>query len=202
MVIKGKKIKKTLRIYPVYHLPCLTVRLLSLGTFLQQGLCIYGNTTRISLLANSKIEVLQCIPHKQGDTIYCLHGTSACLQSIHSVFIEDYKTMHRRLGHLSKDILSHSRDKTMGFPKGISFPKADPICPGCAKGKMPSKSFPTSESCATKPFKKIHSDLKSFSVVSYHKHKYYSALKNQSSVLNFLIVLAIPHEPERVRTCN
>jgi hypothetical protein len=30
----------------------------------------------------------------------------------------------------------------------------------------------------------------------------YSASKNQSSVLNILIVLAIPQEPERVRTCN
>ena len=30
----------------------------------------------------------------------------------------------------------------------------------------------------------------------------YSALKNWSSVLNFLIVLAIPQEPERVRTCD
>jgi len=30
----------------------------------------------------------------------------------------------------------------------------------------------------------------------------YSASKNRSSVLNFLIVLAIPHAPERVGTCN
>jgi len=30
----------------------------------------------------------------------------------------------------------------------------------------------------------------------------YSASKNWSSVLNVLIVLAIPHEPERVGTCN
>jgi len=57
MLIKGKKVKKTLRIHLVYHLPRLTVRLLSLGTFLQQGLSVYGNTSRISLLANSKIEV-------------------------------------------------------------------------------------------------------------------------------------------------
>ena len=92
MILKGKKVKKTLRIY---HLPHLTVRLLSLGIFLQQGLCIYRNTTKISLLANSNIEVLQCIPHNLGDTIYCLKGTSAHLQSIHSVFVEDYEIMHR-----------------------------------------------------------------------------------------------------------
>ncbi len=189
MLLKGKKVNKTLRIYPVYHLPHLTVRLLSLGTFLQQGLSIYRNTSRISLLTNSKLEVLQCIPHKPDDTIYCSKGTSACLQSIHSVFVEDYKIMHRQLGHPSKDILSYARDKTTGFPKGISFPKADPICPGCAKGKMPSKSFPTSESHATKPFEKIHSDLKSFSVVSYHKHKYYISFVDDYSSYFWIVCL-------------
>jgi len=191
MVIKGKKVKKTLRIYPVYYLPHLTVRLLSLGTFLQQGLSIYGNTSRISLLANSKIEVLQCVPCKQGDTIYCLNSTSAHLQSIHSVFVEDYEIMHRWLEHLSKDILSHARDRTTGFPKSISFPKADPICSRCAKGKMPSKSFPTSESRATKPFEKIHSNLKSFSVVSYHKHKYYISFVDDYSSYSWIVCLCI-----------
>ena len=117
MLLKGKKVNKTLRIYLVYHLPHLTVRLLSLGTFLQQGLSVYGNALRISLLTNSKIEVLQCIPHNLGDTIYCLKGTSACLQSIRSVFVEDYEIMHRRLGHPSKDVLSHARDKTTGFQR-------------------------------------------------------------------------------------
>jgi len=77
----------------------------------------------------------------------------------------------------------------MGFPKGISFPKADPICPGCAKGKMPSKSFPTSESHATKPFEKIHSNLKSFSVVSYHKHKYYISFVDDYSSYSWIMSL-------------
>ena len=99
--------------------------------------------------------------------------------------------MHRQLGHPSKDILSHAKDKTMGFPKGISFPKADPICPGCAKGKMPSKSFPTSESHATKPFEKIHSNLKSFSVVSYHKHKYYISFVDDYSSYSWIVCLQI-----------
>jgi len=94
MILKGKKVNKTLRIYPVYHLPHLTVRLLSLSTFLQ-GLSIYGNALRISLLTNSKIEVLQCVPCNPGDTIYCLKGTSARLQSIHSVFVKDYEIIHR-----------------------------------------------------------------------------------------------------------
>jgi len=35
-----------------------------------------------------------------------------------------------------------------------------------------------------------------------NKEVLYSASKNWSSVLNILIVLAIPQEPERIRTCN
>jgi hypothetical protein len=103
--------------------------------------------------------------------------------------VEDYEIMHRQLEHPSKDVLSHARDKTMGFPKGISFPKADPICSRCAKGKMPSKSFPTSESHAKKPFEKIHSNLKSFSVVSYHKHKYYISFVEDYSLYSWIVCL-------------
>ena len=36
---------------------------------------------------------------------------------------------------------------------------------------MPSKAFPSSDKRAKKLFDKVHSDLKSFSVKSYHKYK-------------------------------
>jgi len=54
---------------------------------------------------------------------------------------------------------------------------------------MPSKSFPTSESRATKPFEKIHSDLKSFSVVSYHKFKYYISFVDDYSSYSWIVCL-------------
>ncbi len=38
---------------------------------------------------------------------------------------------------------------------------------------MPASIHPSSETKATAPFKCIHSDLKSFPVVSYHKYKYF-----------------------------
>ena len=37
---------------------------------------------------------------------------------------------------------------------------------------MPSASFPPSPSQATRPFEIIHTDLKSFPVLPYHKYKY------------------------------
>ncbi|KAL1684761.1 hypothetical protein GGG16DRAFT_16900, partial [Schizophyllum commune] len=46
-------------------------------------------------------------------------------------------------------------------------------CKGCAEGKMHARSFPSSEHRATKPFEKIHSDLKQFPTVSYHKYRYF-----------------------------
>jgi hypothetical protein len=38
---------------------------------------------------------------------------------------------------------------------------------------MPVSAYPPSETQATAPFKHIHSDLKSFPVVSYYKYKYF-----------------------------
>jgi transposase InsO family protein len=58
-------------------------------------------------------------------------------------------------------------------PKGLEVPSASPVCPGCAQCKMPASAHPPSETRATAPFKCIHSDLKSFPVVSYHNYKYF-----------------------------
>ena len=47
---------------------------------------------------------------------------------------------------------------------------------------MTSKSFPQSLTHASKPFERIHSDLKSFPVESYHRYKYFiSFLDDYSS---------------------
>jgi hypothetical protein len=81
--------------------------------------------------------------------------------------------MHRRLGHPSKDVLRHARSKTKGFPQELDFPHEAPVCPGCTQGKMPSLAHLPSDSRASAPFEKIHSDLKSFPVESYHKYRYF-----------------------------
>jgi transposase InsO family protein len=81
--------------------------------------------------------------------------------------------MHKHLGHPSRDVLQHSKDNTKGFPEGVSIPNKLPVCPGCAKGKMPAATHPPSTSCATATFQRIHSDLKSFLVESYHRYKYF-----------------------------
>ena len=111
------------------------------------------------------------------------------MQLIHSVFKEDYDLMHKRFGHPSKDVLKRAKEHTSGFPKGIEIPSDNRICPECAQGKMPSKSYPISKSRAKKPFEKIHLDLKSFPVVSYHKYKYFMSLVDDYSSFSWIVLL-------------
>jgi len=81
--------------------------------------------------------------------------------------------MHKCFGHPSKDVLTNAPNHVKGFPKDLEVPSTLPVCPGYAQGKMPASAYPLSQTRATAPFECIHSDLKSFSVVLYHKYKYF-----------------------------
>jgi GAG-pre-integrase domain len=171
---KGIKQPCITRLYPVYYLPNITSRLLSLGDFLQQGILCYGSSKQITLVTkNARTPLMQCVPHKIGDTIYWLemctsnkHGHFAMPTTIYKV---DYDLMHKRMGHPSMDVLRKAKDHTKGFPNDITYPEETPLCRGCAQGKMPSASFPSSQTRASRPFEKVHSDVKSFPVALYHK---------------------------------
>ena len=83
----------------------------------------------------------------------------------------DYNIMHRRFAHPLMDVLRHASGNLQGFPS-ILIPKENPICPGCALGKMTSSSFLATNKCATMPFNKVHMDLKAMPVRSYHGYNY------------------------------
>jgi hypothetical protein len=51
VISNGKSFKLTMRLTPVMLIPNLTHQLLSLGSFLKQGMCIYGDAATISLAA-------------------------------------------------------------------------------------------------------------------------------------------------------
>jgi transposase InsO family protein len=166
----------TTRVHPVLYIPSMSIHLLSMGEFLQQGMRVLGNSLHITLLHQKPF--VQCKPLIPGHTLYWLDATST---TVEAQFIEtpyiykvDYDLMHRRLGHPSKEVLRHAKDHTKGFPDGIKIPNtSNDVCPGCAQGKMPSASHPPSITRATTPFKQIHSDLKSFPLPSYAKYKYF-----------------------------
>jgi Integrase core domain len=93
------------------------------------------------------------------------------------------------MGHPSMDVLCKAKDHTKGFPNNIIYPEETPMCLGCAQGKMPSASFPLSQSCTSRPYEKVHSDVKSFPVASYHKAQYFvSFLDNYTSHATVVLI--------------
>ena len=109
---KGKSHSMNTRLYPVYFLPGLSHRLLSVGQLLNDGLELRGSSQMLNFSAKTHTNVrqtwMQCKPHSPGQNIYWL---SARLTSKHAmlalslVHIIDYNIMHRRFAHPSKDVL-------------------------------------------------------------------------------------------------
>ena len=171
---KGKRHSVTTHLYPVYDLPGLSIRLISVGHLLNSGFELRGSSSLLSFTAvacNSIWPLMQSKPHSLGQNLYWL---SARLTSKHSllalslVHTIDYDIMHRCFAHPSKDVLQHASGNTQNFPSNMLFPTSDPVCPGCAKEKMTRSSFPPSLGHSKAPFDKVHMDLKEFSVQSYN----------------------------------
>ena len=60
-----------------------------------------------------------------------------------------------------------------GGGEPVSEAERVPLCPGCALGKMHNASFPPSKNRTKERLICIHSDIKSFPIESYHRHKYF-----------------------------
>jgi GAG-pre-integrase domain/Integrase core domain len=95
------------------------------------------------------------------------------LRAVPTIFIATYKTWHKRLGHPSKEVLQHCHEGFSGFLRKfkLSIPDSE-ICPSCLQGKMTKKPFLALETCIVHPFDKVHTDLKEFATLSYHKYKW------------------------------
>ena len=173
---RGKLVCMNGRLYPVFYIPGLSVRLLSIGSLLNDGELELRGTSNSLEFKSSKTNriVLACKPHMPGQTIYWLEAQLIPLQTLlakSTVLSVDYDIMHRCFAHLSKDVLRHTSANTQNFPS-IKFPSHNPVCPGCAEGKMTHSLFLPSQSRATRAFGKIHMDLKSFPVQSYGGFNY------------------------------
>ena len=134
-----------------------------------------------------------CKPHEPGQTIYWLSAKLASADSLLAklvIKITDYDIMHRCFAHPSKDVLRHVSGNTQGFPS-VLFPNEDPICPGCAEGKMTQSSFPHSDRCAEKPFEKVHMDLESLPTRSYSGYEYFLIIFNDCTSYRWIINLRL-----------
>jgi len=164
------------RVYPVYYVPDLTCRLLSLGQFLKTGLITVGNSEHITLLNEQDENIfLSFRPRSMNDNIYVIRSLIVNQEEqangLETIYGVDFEVMHRRLAHPSKDVLRHANKHVKDFPE-IEIPKEDCLCPGCLKGKMKSIPFQSSKTRAARPFELIHCDLKEFPTISYRKYKY------------------------------
>ena len=106
---KGRVSKRISCLYPVFYIPGLSVRLLSVGSLLNTGLKLKGTSNSLEFTANETNQIeLVCKPHQPGQTIYWL---AACLVPPQSLLAKsmvlsvDYDIMHRRFAHPSKDVL-------------------------------------------------------------------------------------------------
>jgi hypothetical protein len=199
---RGKKRTVTSCLYPVYYLPGLTHRLLSVSHLLNNGLELEGSSSLFEFSAkttSTKWPLMQFEPLSPGQNLYWL---SARLTSWHamlamsSVTTVDYDIMHKHFAHPSKDVLQHASGNTQNFPSNMSFPSTDPVCQGCAKGKMTRPSFPPSPGCSKAPFDKIHMDLKEFSVQSYNKYKFFILFFDDCTLFGWIVLLRCKSEAD------
>jgi transposase InsO family protein len=71
----------------------------------------------------------------------------------------------------------------------MSFPSIDPVCQGCAEGKMTRSSFPPSPRCSKASFDKVHMDLKEFSVQSYSQYKFFILFFDDCTSFGWIVLL-------------
>jgi transposase InsO family protein len=71
----------------------------------------------------------------------------------------------------------------------MMFPSNNPVCQGCAKGKMTKLLFPPSPQRSKASFDKIHMDLKEFSVQSYSHYKFFILFFDDCTSYGWIVLL-------------
>ena len=161
-----------LELHSVGHIPNSNVCLIFIGKLLANGAKVHNNANSINVTYGDGKILVPFIPGRIDIGMYTLKvlplHAKPHLTLINTI---SYDIVHQRLGHLSKDVLQHAHKHIKNLPY-IEISNEVSICPGCAMGKLPNRSFPLNQQHATHVFELIHSDLKSFPTESYHCHKY------------------------------
>jgi hypothetical protein len=170
---------RVIHLYPVFYVNGLTHKYLSVGALLNSGLELRGSSSKLEFRTHksNQLEFL-CEPHEPDQNLYWFSATLVRADSLLAstmVSSIDYNIMHRHFAHPSMDVLQHASGNTQDFPN-ILIPKENPICPGCAEGKMTCSLFSVSDQQSAKPFDKVHMDLKSMLTRSYHRYNFFLIL--------------------------
>ena len=134
------------RLHPVFLLPGMPERLLSMGQILHGNTRINGdkNTLTFTNAENGNV-VLHAKnsnfmqPHIYWVDTRIVNGSD--LTALSSIHEDSYDLWHRRLGHPSDQVLVKFKSKTKNFPSDLRIPKESHICEGCAQGKMHNQIF-------------------------------------------------------------
>jgi hypothetical protein len=90
--------KLVARIYPVYYVPTLTCNLLSMGTFLQTGLRVTGDSRSIRIMKGSN-PFLTFSPKDDMNSIFVINSRVAREADLHvaldTIYSINYETLHR-----------------------------------------------------------------------------------------------------------
>ena len=171
MLGRFSKNSHILELHSVGHIPNSSVHLISLGKLLANGAKVNGDVNFINVTYGDGKILAPFIPWRIDIGMYTLKAlllhAKPHLTLTNTI---SYNIVHQRLGDPSKDVLRHAHKPIKNLPD-VEIPTEVPICPGCAMGKLPNRSFPPNQWCATCMFGLIHSDLKSFPTESYHHHK-------------------------------
>ncbi|KAF7773627.1 hypothetical protein Agabi119p4_5794 [Agaricus bisporus var. burnettii] len=199
-----KEIQRT-KLWPVFYINGMHMRLISVGQLLRSGLRLEANAKHLTFRDENNHAVLSGI---SGHFPSISAVLSRIIQEIpeagaYATANTDYSTWHRRLGHPSDLVLSKFSKESLGIPP-ISIPRDKPVCKGCVEGKLAQKPFPTSESRGTQVLELIHSDLFELPVISYHRHKWVLTILDDYSSTAFTVMLAhksdAPREMTKVMT--
>ena len=134
-----------IRLYPVFYIPDLNNRLLSLGQFHCSSLSLRGDARAIVLYNGNNEEFLTFYPRSPNSTIYVIQsllGTEVDY-SLSTIYNMDFEIMHRRLMHPFGKVLRKAGKYVKDF-LDIKIP-SEHFCPGCVQGKMMQKPFPASK---------------------------------------------------------
>jgi len=162
------------KLWPVYCVPGMTIRLLSTRQLLQSGLSVEGTVDGSTFHDSSGDAVLSALPNHWGS----IQVVQTCIIKNNVPnpvrLVErhpDYETIHRRLGYASDEVMRHVLDNVEGAKK-ICFPKKKHICCGCALGKLHQHNFPKNPKRSSETLGLIHSDLLELPTLSYSRYKW------------------------------
>ena len=146
---------------PVYYVPGMDRRLLSIGQFRKAGLEIMPSPfNRLDLGRDSSTYF--SFEMSPINDLYVMDADVITVESYKyskaNTLAVDQSILHQRLGHPSLDVLKHVRRHAVGVPECTILRDEHP-CEACAEGKMPASPFPASTSRAEFIFDLVHSDL-------------------------------------------